>query len=176
MTLRAWIFLFLVFQLSTKAQNFRVRHTIPQASNASAREIFETNQNSYIGIGFAIDTSSGSAINKLTIVGLDSVGNKKWEKRYGGYLPEFRNNGFTQRCMIKHQGSLYYVGCMQDTVRQIGVLVRLNYNGDTIWTKKYRSNDPQEDVIPQMVAPSIDGGYLITGFFQDWGGAVALAF
>lgn len=170
MAFRIWIFLLFSIQLSSGAQNFRVRHPIPFASNASTREIFETNQNSYIGIGFALDTSNGFAINKLTAIGLDSLGNKIWEKRYGGSLPEFRNNGFTQRCMMKHQGSLYYVGCMQDTLRQIGVLVKLNYTGDTLWIKKYRSNDPQEDLIFQMITPSVDGGFLITGFFQIWGG------
>lgn len=44
--------------------------------------------------------------------------------------------------------------------------MKFNLNGDTLWQKIYR--DTSQDLIPQIVAPSIDGGYLITGSFQDW--------
>jgi hypothetical protein len=140
-----------------------------QSSNSVAREIFETSPNSYVGVGFVVDTSSGLAINKLTLTGLNAQGVIQWEKRYGNQLPEFLTNGFIQRCMINHKGNLYYAGCLGDTTRAIGVLIKFNYNGDTLWRKIYRSLDPQEDVIPQMVTPSVDGGFLLTGFFQHWG-------
>jgi hypothetical protein len=46
------------------------------------------------------------------------------------------------------------------------VFVKFDLNGDTIWQKFYRDTDPLEDVIPQMVTASADGGFYLTGFFQ----------
>jgi hypothetical protein len=44
------------------------------------------------------------------------------------------------------------------------VLLKFNYNGDTLWQKIYK--DATYDLISQDVCKSVDGGLLITGFLQ----------
>lgn len=46
-------------------------------------------------------------------------------------------------------------------------MIKFNFNGDTLWQKIYRDPDPLEDVIPFMVTAGVDGGFFITGFFQN---------
>lgn len=71
------------------------------------------------------------------------------------------------RSYYKKGNFIYYAGCVRDSNNaQIGVLIKFNLVGDTLWQKFYR--DPQQDVIPHMVTASVDGGFLVTGFFQDW--------
>lgn len=163
--------LFLIFFLTclvVKSQGFKVRHSIPNASDNSSKALFEVSPGSYIGAGFVIDTSSGQPINCIAIMGLGSQGQLLWTKKYKGHKIEYLNNGFIQRCFYKKNNFLYYSGCVVDTVgAQIGVFIKFNMNGDTLWQKVYRDST-SIDLIPQMVTSSVDGGFLITGFFQNW--------
>ena len=49
--------------------------------------------------------------------------------------------------------------------KYIGVLIKFDLNGDTIWQKRFY--DPANAVYPQMVSTSVDGGFLITGMYDD---------
>ena len=151
-----------------RSQGFKVRHYIPNTSNNSTKALFEVSTGSYIGAGFVIDTSSGQPINCIAIMGLGSQGQLLWTKKYKGHKIEYLNNGFITRCFYKKGNYLYYAGCVVDTVgAQIGVFLKFNMNGDTLWQKFYRDS-ASIDLIPQMVTSSVDGGFLITGFFQNW--------
>jgi hypothetical protein len=133
------------------------------------RAVFETSPGNYIAAGFSTDTIDHVGLTRLTIMGLDSAGKIKWTKRYGTKKFAYLNNTFISRTFIKQGNFLYYAGCVTDTTgKQFGALVKFNMTGDTIWQKLYRSADPNEDVIPQFVAPSVDNGFLLTGFFQHW--------
>jgi hypothetical protein len=159
--------IFLISFTLINAQGFKVRHSIPNASNNCPRAFFEINPGSYLGAGFAIDTSSGQSINQIVIVGLGSQGQLQWTKKHKGHKMEYLNNGFIQRCFYKKDNFLYYAGCATDTAgAQIGVFIKFNLNGDTIWQKICRDS-VSIDLIPQMVTSSVDGGFLMTGFFQD---------
>jgi hypothetical protein len=158
------------FTLCCSAQGFRSRLYVSQSSGSSTKAIFEKAPGKYIATGFIIDTSSGVPIKRIAIIELDSTGKLKWIKKYGDSQRPFLGNGFIQRCFYKQSNNLYYAGCTIDTNnQQIGVFMKFNLNGDTLWRRFYRSSDSLEDVIPQMVTGSTDGGFLITGFFQHWG-------
>ena len=162
------LIIFLLTSLIVKPQGFKVRHSIPNASDNSSKALFEVSPGSYIGAGFVIDTSSGQPINCIAIMGLGSQGQLLWTKKYKGHKIEYYNNGFISRCFYKKGNYLYYAGCAVDTVaNNIGVLIKFNMNGDTLWQKKYKDST-SIDLIPQMVTASVDGGFLITGFFQNW--------
>jgi hypothetical protein len=134
-----------------------------------ARAVFETSPGNYIAAGFSTDTIEHIGLTRLTIMGLDSAGKIKWTKRYGTKKFVYLNNTFISRTFIKQGSFLYYAGCVTDTTgKQFGALFKFNLSGDTLWQKLYRSADPNEDVIPQFVTPTIDNGFLLTGFFQHW--------
>jgi hypothetical protein len=150
------------------AQGFKVRHYLPKAINNTARAVFEISPDKYLAAGFMVDSLQPN-VNKLTLLGLDSLGKITWSKYYPGNQFQYLNNNFISRCFYKQGNNIYYTGCVSKNGRAIGVFTKFNLNGDTIWQKLYHSPDSMEDVIPQMVTGSVDGGFLITGFFQHWG-------
>ncbi len=163
------IIIILIVASSAQSQGFRTRFNIPQSAENSSREIFESSPGNYIAAGFAVDTSSGIQVNRITMMGLGNNGQLLWTKKYGNIKLEYLNNGFIQRCFYKQNSHLYYAGCARDSTNKIvGLLIKFALNGDTIWQKIYRDTSSLEDVIPQMVTGSVDGGFLITGFFQNW--------
>lgn len=160
----------MLFALQSLAygQGFKSRYFVPQSSGNSTKALFEISPGSYIGAGFAVDTSTNYPYNSIVITGLGPQGQVQWTKKYKGNKIEYLNNGFIQRCFYKQGGFLYYAGGAVDTVgAQIGVFIKFDMNGDTLWQKIYHDST-SIDLIPQMVTGSVDGGFLITGFFQNW--------
>jgi len=170
-----FIFIFSTSLFHYYSQGFRTRFKEPHAADNSARAIFEINAGNYIGAGFATDTSSGFSRSSITVMGLDAQGQVQWVKKHHGGSIEYINNPFSRRCFYKQGNYLYYAGAARDSSggngRMYGVLIKYNLNGDTLWRKMYHGVDSLEDVVPQMVTTSIDGGFLMTGFFQHWGGS-----
>lgn len=161
-------FIFILLGLVLNSQGFKVRHYIPNSSDNSTKALFEVSSGNYIGAGFIKDTSSGQTRNSIAIMGLGNQGELQWTKKYQGNKIEYYTNGFIQRCFYKKNNFLYYAGCAVDTAgANFGVLIKFDMNGDTLWQKTYRDST-SIDLIPQMVTASVDGGFLITGFFQNW--------
>jgi hypothetical protein len=155
--------------MMAQAQGFRVRHYLPQTSNNTPKALYEISPGKYIGAGFVMDTSQGQARNCIAIAGLDEQGQLLWQKRYTGQHLSYYTNGFIQRCFYKKDNFLYYAGCARDTNgANIGVFLKFNLQGDTLWQRTYREPLLSVDLIPQMLTASVDNGFLITGFFQDW--------
>jgi hypothetical protein len=149
---------------------FRVRHYLPGSINHGTRDIFEIGNKQYLACGFSSDTSGmgGYLVDRLTMMKLDSAGQIVSVKKYGTKNFTYLNNQFVSRFFYKQGNNVYTACCVRDSNnKQIGVLIKFDLNGDTLWQKIYRDS---MDVIPQMVTGSVDGGFLITGFFQDWNG------
>jgi hypothetical protein len=163
------IILLLLFKLTVFSQGgFRTRYYPPNTLNSSTKDIFEVSPGNYIACGLAFDTVNGYLTSKLILLGLNSSGNVLWQKKYGRKNFEYLNNPFSSRYFYKQGNNIYTACCVLDSNnKQFGVLVKFDFNGDTLWQKIYRDT---MDVIPQMVTGSVDGGFLITGFFQDWNG------
>lgn len=161
------IFLLISLSLAMQSQGFRVRHYLPNAGTNLSKAIFESSPGNYITGGFVVETQNNQTYNRLCIMGLDAQGQIVWTKKYGRPQFEYLNNNLISRCFYKNGNHMYYAGCVRDSLNnQVGVLIKFDLNGDTLWQKIYR--DTQEDVIPQIVTACVDGGFLITGFFQNW--------
>lgn len=144
---------------------FRARNYIPGALTNIAKAMFETSPGNYIASGFILDADGN---NRLIMMGLGSNGQMLWHKKYGNDKFMYLDNFFINRSFYKQENNLYYAGCVQDSLgKYFGVLIKFDLNGDTLWQKIYR--DPLQDVIPQMVNKSVDGGFLITGYSQNSG-------
>lgn len=167
--MRYLLFLILIYiGYFLNAQGFRVRHSISNGSKNSTKALFEVSPGNYIGAGFVTDSSGNQPVNCITIVGLGSQGQLLWAKKYKGHNKSYLTNQFIQRCFYKKDNHLYYAGCATDTAgSQIGVLLKFDMNGDTLWQRTYKDST-SIDLIPQMVTASVDNGFLITGFFQNW--------
>lgn len=163
------IIAFVLFAHLVRSQGFRTRIYLPGSLDHTTKGVFPVG-NGYIGTGFCTDTMFGRQVSRLVVLGLDSSGALQWVKKYGDTSLYYYTNSFISRAFYKSGDFLYYAGCVRDsTNKQVGVLTKINISGDTVWQRVYRDPDPLEDVIPQMVTSSVDGGFLITGFFQHWG-------
>ena len=165
-----FFYMLLSLTLTLNSQGFRVRHYLQNTSTNLSKAIFETTPGNYITGGITVETINNISCNRLCIMGLNAQGQITWTKKYGNDKFEYLTNNLTTRSFYKQGNYIYFVGCVRDSLnKQIGVLIKFNSSGDTLWQKTYRDSDPLEDVIPQMVTGSVDGGFLITGFFQNSG-------
>jgi hypothetical protein len=165
--LHLYIF-FLSLSLGIYAQGFKVAHYLPGVKTHLSKAIFETTPGNYITGGIVVDSINGVYCNRLCIMGLGNQGQILWIKKYGNNKFQYLNNPFISRSFYKQGNYVYYTTCVLDSMNKyIGILLKLNQSGDTIWQKTYRDSDPLEDIIPQMVTGSVDGGFLVTGFFQN---------
>lgn len=110
----------------------------------------------------------GYQVERLTMMRLDSMGQIISIHKFGNNKFAYLNNQFTSRFFYKQGNNIFTACCVRDSNNKyIGVLIKFDLLGDTLWQKIYR--DSSMDVIPQMVTGSVDGGFLITGFFQSPG-------
>jgi len=159
------LFILLFFSTVDKAQGFRARIYTPYTLTGISKSIHEISTGNYFATGLALDTFQGKYFNHLVIMGLNNSGQVNWTKKYGNSKFNYLSNHIIRRSFYKQGNYIYHACCVRDSNnKQIGVLIKFDFNGDTIWQQIYK--DPTDDVIPQMVTSSIDGGFLITGFFQ----------
>lgn len=160
------IFILFYFIVCKSQGGFRSRVYAPGGLNHDTKDIFETSLGNYFAGGISIESSNGNYIGKLTLCGLNASGQNQWIKSYGAKNLSYFTNPFTNRSFIKKGLNIYYSGTMRDSNEKvIGTLIKFDLNGNKIWQQFYR--DSAEDLILQMVNQSVDGGFLLTGFFQD---------
>ena len=162
--------LFLIFFLNISslcvAQGFRVRHYVPNSLNGNSLTMYETATSTYFTAGLVTDTVNGKYSFRLATMGLDAQGQRTWIKKFGSTKYNYAYNPFVARSFYKLGAFIYFAGCLIDSNNKpIGTLIKFNAVGDTIWQRIFR--DSVDDVIPQMVTCSVDGGFLITGVFQS---------
>lgn len=164
------LFLIALWPVFTQAQGFRKKHYLPNTYSSACRDVIEAPNGNLIGLGISTDSTLGSYV--LTVLGMDALGNPIWKKSYvGNGVLYFDNDYHVRGPVLQDSTGFYHALTAWDGVnpRAFGVLLRFNYNGDTLWQKKYKSADTLEDVMLQGMCKSADGGLLFTGLFQYWG-------
>lgn len=159
------IVIFFCFPIYLLSQGgFRSRPLIPPGINSYSKFIFETSPGNYIAGGLISDTLNGNGVNSIVMSGLNSTGQILWTKKYRNEKLQYAYNPFVTRTFMK-QGNFIYHACsvLDSNGKYNGALLKFNLSGDTLWQKIYR--DTVFGVIPQMVTGSVDGGFLITGYF-----------
>lgn len=166
---RLVLYIFLALPILLFSQGgFRSQLSISGTTQRVAKGIFETTPGNYFAGGIIHDTMNGAGFNQLAILGLNSFGNVQWIKKYGSKKFQYLDGlFFGSRSFYRIGNSVFHTSCVRDSNnKQIGALVKFSLNGDSLWQKTYI--DSNRDVIPQSLTASVDGGILLTGFFQDW--------
>ncbi|MBL7921805.1 MAG: T9SS type A sorting domain-containing protein [Bacteroidia bacterium] len=166
--MRFYIFtiLLIVTQSIYGQGGFKRQFKLPYSLNNTTKNVFETTPGNYLVCGIVVDTLNGFQTNRLAIMGLNSQGQLQWVKKYGNYKFEYLDNSLIAKWFYKEGNFIYHAGCVRDSNNKyIGVFIKFNFNGDTIWQKRFY--DLSNYVIPQMVTGSVDNGFLITGMFED---------
>ncbi len=171
-SLLAKVFLFLVGLVLPSVHfaqgGWKKKYPLANSLTSVCRNVIEAPNGNLIMIGLTFDTIQNPGTNRLTIVGTDPQGNMLWRKDYGRYTFEYLDNILAaEGALVADQNNFYHTTSVRDSNNKyIGVIIKFDYNGDTIWQKIYR--DPSQDLVPQGICKSVDGGLLITGFFQNW--------
>ena len=141
------------------------KYFLPHSYNANSLDVIETTSNNYIIYGSTYDTIAGKVTPVMTLIGLDQNYNIAWRKTYGDSLFTYIRYITTKGFFVKKNNYLYGALMAYDSAhKQPGVFMKFDYNGDTLWQKKYYVNN--DEFFFTSVAPSIDNGFLITGAVQ----------
>jgi hypothetical protein len=98
----------------------------------------------------------------ILLVKTNSEGDTIWTKTYGGQEKEYGKN-----IIVTSDGNILIAGKTESFgAGSFGdiYLIKVNYNGDTIWSKVYA--DPDQEV-PFNLIETTNGEYLVTGTNED---------
>ena len=149
----------------TQTNSIFKKYVLKNANVAFSNDVIETTPNNYVTIGQTYDTIGTQLHWRLTLTGIDQNYNLSWKKGYGSNSFNYTHNLFAPMHFIRKNNFLYSAIIVEDSnYKQPGVFIKFNFNGDTIWQKKYYVNN---DLFTfSSVCPSIDNGFLITGAVQ----------
>ncbi|MDI1354990.1 MAG: T9SS type A sorting domain-containing protein [bacterium] len=145
------------------AQGFRSVFTPSGASTCESYFIEETTPLNYFALGLIARNLGNVTYSELVISGLNNAGAVTWEKRTGSPSSYHLDIG-TNRQAIKSQGNIYYAGVLRQGVQQNGAFLKFDFNGNILWQKVF--SEAGATTVTGIVAPSVDGGFLLAGFTE----------
>lgn len=145
---------------------YKRKYALANSLNSICYKAIEMPNGNIVMFGLTYDTIGNPGCNRLTLIETNPSGTILWRKDYGNYKFEYLN-WISPRSIVKTNNAFYFVVAVRDSNnKQIGAFIKFNLQGDTLWQKVFR--DPAEDFIPAGLTQSVDGGFLFTGFFQNW--------
>jgi hypothetical protein len=154
------------FQSKGQVGSIKKNILLPKSNSLDSRDVIETVPNNYVMVGFTNDTLNSQLHQRLTLIGLDQNVNVMWRKSYGNNTFNYTPYIWSAGMIHKKNNNLYSAMNVTDSNSiQAGVLLKFNFNGDTIWQKKFYKGAAKQ-VFFNSVTSSIDNGLLITGAIQ----------
>jgi len=127
-----------------------------------AYSVLETSDGGFILVGYTTSFGEGGA--DVYLIKTDSNGNVLWTHTYGGRYSDYG------RCIKKALSGGGYIIAGHTTSFGAGrhdvYLLRIDDNGDTLWTRTY--GGPDWD-IAYSVEPTPDSGFIVTGKTYSFG-------
>ncbi len=125
------------------------------SSNEELNHILPVENSGYFLVGFT--ASFGAGARDIYLVRIDENGNELWNKTYGGLSEEGGNE-----IISTPDGNFMLFGFTQSygAGDRDFYLVKINSQGDTIWTKTYGSPNYEES---QEITKVKNGGYVLCG-------------
>jgi hypothetical protein len=126
--------------------------------NAESYGVVETSYG-YMISGISFDTSGyQNGYYAYTLMGVDFNGNKLWEKKYGNQNLNFGNAWYSYDYLKSYKGYYYSItNAIDSTNYAFSMVFKLNENGDTLWTKKYRGDNVDSILISASLNFTADG-------------------
>jgi hypothetical protein len=128
---------------------------------SSASAIVESENGNFFICGETFRNWENSSVDIL-VVKTNSNGDTLWTKTYGGQEKDYGRKIITTsdgNILIAGKTESFGAGSLGDIY-----LIKLDYNGDTLWTKNY--TDPDQE-FPYHLLETQNGEYLVTGTNED---------
>ncbi|MBM3330729.1 hypothetical protein FJY68_02615 [candidate division WOR-3 bacterium] len=111
--------------------------------------------------------SFGAGVTDVYLVKTNATGEEVWAEVWGDSMPD----GGNSVCQIADSGYVVagYTGSYGAGGHDVW-LIRTDAEGDTVWTRTYGGGNGEQG---NSVAPTADGGYIVTGYTWSFGAGVA---
>ena len=150
---------------------FRKRINLPGSYGTYGIASFETSQNNYLVISKTLKTQGNNWITTLDLTKYNAITNTYTVIQFGdtnGFYAGITNFKHIRNYGKKIDNFIYLANFIKTNATfnyTKGVFIKINFNGDTIWQRKYSSNN--EHLFLFQSNKSIDGGFLLSGCTVD---------
>lgn len=145
------LFITLPFLSVSQSTFEKIIDTLGSSGASCVRETFDG--------GYILSGGSILGGNDVSIIKLDSAGNIEWVKMYGGPI----NEGAGTIIQLPDSGYIVDAG-YDDGISIKNWLLRLDVNGDTLWTNSYSMGNG--NTFPSQLARGNNGNYGLAGYFN----------
>ncbi len=111
------VFLLLTFSAIGQG-GFKREYKLPYSFTNVAKAVYESSPNNYVMCGFVFDSLNGNYSNRLTLFGINTLGQRTWTKKYGNSKFEYLDNLWISRWFYKQGNNLYHAGCVKVSARR----------------------------------------------------------
>jgi hypothetical protein len=156
-----------VFKLSGQG-GFRKRINLPGSNGSYAMASYETSPGNYLIISKTQVVENNYWVYKLDLIKYNATSDTYTLTQLGDtnfYYPTGFNHVRNFGRKIGNYVYLANFGKPKNSTYWMGVLIKLGFNGDTIWQKKYSASN--EHLILFQVNTCRDGGFLLSGLSRD---------
>ena len=164
-----WLIFILIlppFFLAFSQEGFTRYYTIPGSQYSNTNHVIERPDSGFIIAG-ATDVSIGNeVITRLTLLGTNNHGALQWSKSFGTKMLDFPFNLFQPSLIFCQDSSGFFISgpARDSTGRTFGMLAKFNYDGDTLWLKKF--DDSSGRLLPMCLTRAERGGFYMAGTFE----------
>lgn len=145
----------------SKSGNKIWRSDFYAGNNGEAKSMTQTSNGDLFICGNTHKNHSDTIMDIL-LIKMNLSGDTIWTKTYGGNELDYCKNIITtsdENLLLVGKRDSFRAGLLKNIY-----LLKVNYSGDTLWTKKYSNTDYK---VPYSLLETTDGGYLITGTNED---------
>lgn len=135
------------------------RRFVGTAGNDQCWSFVNSKDGGYIIAGWT-DVNAAGISNDVLIVKTDADGNQLWSKIYGGAFNDISTD------IVSVNGGYVVTAIKGQNADENSWILRLDENGDTLWTYTYGENSPDGAM---SVCDNHDGTYAITGYTNSSG-------
>jgi hypothetical protein len=130
---------------------------------SSALTILETDPG-YVVCGVSGEISGEYIFKRIVLTAIDDNGNQIWWKTYGEDFHDYYA-GNLGGCIKTSDNGFVVSGSIMDSIRNIGLLIKFDQNGDSLWSRIYGDTASlnYSSTILNICVQLPDNGYLITG-------------